>query len=262
MPHHRPTLVLVAFLVVCAGPSAPVQGQDFRIDSTIYVGQQREPVNRSTTIFQGDDAFDYLDKPAEVFCVLGSRQRVALLDVDRRVCAEIPTRRVLAFSDEIRSRAESQQDPFLQFMAAPTFEQQFDATTSTLTLNSPWLSYRVVGAPARQLGFAHSYREFSDWYVRANPMVNAAARPPFPRLSVNEALERLDLLPKEVELTITPKRGIMSRRLTIRSEHQIADQLSESDRKRVEQTRQFLAIFSPVSVEQYRKMMEQGGAGQ
>ena len=77
-------------------------------------------------------------------------------------------------------------------------------------------------------------------------------RPPFARLKLNAALESRRRLPREVVLTVRPKSGFLAKRITIRSQHQMIDRLAETDRNRVAQIEQFMAIFSPVSFQDYQ----------
>ncbi len=44
----------------------------------------------------------------------------------------------------------------------------------------------------------------------------------------------------------------MPKRLVIRSEHELIDRLSAADLDRVVQAQQFMAIFNPVGLEQYK----------
>jgi hypothetical protein len=240
---------------LAAGPSRTTEG-GFRVDSKVFFGEQKEPSSQSSTIFRADAVYDYLDKPAEVVIFEKTQNRFFLVDTTRRLYTEIPADRVLRFNEELKSRVEGQKDPFLKFMVSPTFEEQFDVDSGVLSFSSPWLTYKVTTLPTADRNVSQQYREFADWYARLAPVLNPQARPPFARLVVNAGLAQRSLLPREVHLAMTPKRGIMAKRYTIRSEHQWIDRLGESDLNRVTQSRQFLAIFNSVSVEQYAKQPE------
>ena len=45
---------------------------------------------------------------------------------------------------------------------------------------------------------------------------------------------------------------IISKSITVRSEHEWTDQLAKADRDRIAQTDQFMTIFTPVSFDQYQ----------
>ena len=112
----------------------------------------------------------------------------------------------------------------------------------------------MVTVDAESKEIAEQYRHFADALARLNTVINRRALPPFARLLVNAELERREELPGEVHLTLTPPGGFPRKRITLRTEHQLIRRLVESDRARVSQTGQFMAIFQPVSFEEYQKI--------
>lgn len=252
IPTWRQSASLVGLLAaLLARPAPGVDG--FRVDNQVFYEDQHEPVCQSSTIFAERMVYDFLDKPAEIFVFDRPREQFILMNTDRRICARVAMQDVASFTDQLRQRAEAQRDPFLQFLACPKFEQQLDPVSRTLTMSSPWMTYQVEGAAPPDPAMLVAFREFSDWYVRLTPILDPAARPPFARMMLNEALERCGLMPRTVTLTMTPKRGIMAKRIIVRSEHQLIGRLSESDNDRLVQAQQYVTIFNPVGLEQYRK---------
>ena len=51
---------------------------------------------------------------------------------------------------------------------------------------------------------------------------------------------------------------MFGQKITVRSEHQVIPRLVESDRARVAQTDQFMAMFPTVSFRQYQSRIEPG----
>ena len=231
----------------------PALAGDFRVDNKVFLEDQKEPVSRSSTIFAKAMVYDFLEKPAEIFVFDRPREQFILLNTQRRVSAQVSMQEVAGFTEQLRQRAAEQRDPFVQFLANPTFEQHYDPAAGTVSLASPWLSYQVQGATGRSAEMIGQFREFSDCYVRLSPILDAAARPPFARLILNEALQKAGLIPQKVTLTLTPKRGLVPKRVVIRSEHELVDRLSQADLDRVVQAQQFMAIFNPVGLEQYKR---------
>ena len=228
----------------------------FRVDNRLFLSNQKEPHSQSTTIFQNNAVYDYLDQPKEVLVYDKNDDRFVLLNTTRRICAEIKRQQVLQFAEQMRQRTVEHSDPYIKFLGNPSFTKEFDHETSVLTLTSPWITYRVKAVPGPTPGSAERYREFIDWNARLAPMLNAAARPPFVRLWLNAALVERGMVPSEIQrVTITPKQGIWSKRTLIRSEHQWINRLETADLVRVAQTRQFMTIFNPVSLEQYIKLV-------
>ncbi|MFH1267857.1 MAG: hypothetical protein ABIK89_19240 [Planctomycetota bacterium] len=244
--------ILAAGLCVCGGAAAE---EDFRIENKVFVDDEKEPRIQSTTIFHEGVVYDYLADPAEVTVFDARHRRFVLLDLTRRIKTELTTERVVDFSQRLKEWAEGQSDEFLQFLANPQFEEEFDESTQELNFTSPWMTYRMTTIGTESEEISGQYREFADWYCRLNTVLNPGARPPFARMKVNAALLERQQFPREVELTIQPKESFLAKRLTVRSEHLLIRQLVESDRKRVAQTDQFLAMYTTVDFDEYQRKM-------
>ena len=250
----------VAVTMAGAGPCPTgVAGgaADFRLENKVFVDGEKAPRIRSTTIFHGGVVYDYLEEPAEVTIFDQQHGRFVLLDLTRRIKTELTTKRVLDFTQRLKQWAQGQSDPFLRFLGDPQFEAELDEGSGQLSFESPWISYRLTTADVDSDAVWRQYRQFSDWYCRLNTMLNPGARPPFARLAVNSALEERHRFARTVDLTIRPSEGLLSKRLSLRSEHRLIGQLVESDRKRVAQTDQFMAMYTSVDFREYQRKMAQ-----
>jgi hypothetical protein len=98
---------------------------------------------------------------------------------------------------------------------------------------------------------AAQYREFSDWYAQFNHMVNPASWPPFPRMKLDEAIERNQGVAKEVHLSAALNPNDTPIKIT--SRHQLVLQLDASDTNRIAKAREYLQSFADVSFAEYRK---------
>jgi hypothetical protein len=233
--------------------SAAEPGRDFRVENRVYREAKKQPLSRSTTIFHQGAVYDFLAEPAEVIVFEPEASRFVLLDTARRVRCELTTRQVETFIARLQETAAEQDDPFWRFLAAPELTERFDAATGELSLSSPWISYRVLTAELEGSSVANRYREFADWYAKLNTMLHPGSNPPSARLTLNVALARRNLVPKEVHLTMTPKRSLPPRRLRLRSEHQIVVSLSVGDLDRVAQASEFMQIYRQVGFQDYRR---------
>jgi hypothetical protein len=247
--------VLIFALAALGGDSA--RGLEFRVENRVFSGNDKEPQIQSITIFCGKVVYDFLEEPAEITVFDEAHGRFVLLDPVRRVKTELTTGQLESLTLRLKEWARRQPDDFLQFLAAPKFEEAFDRDAAELTFDSPWMSYRLRTVPAEDAEMARQYREFCDWYCRLNTRLNPGSRPPFARMIVNEALERYGRFPQQVDLTIRPRKdGLLAKKITVRSEHQLVRQLLESDRGRVAQTDQFMAIFKPLSFDEYQRKIQ------
>jgi hypothetical protein len=244
-----PVLLTVAGL----GPHVPAAETRFRVENKVFVGGEKEPRIRSTTIFYDGVVYDYLEDPAEVTILDTARGRFVLLDRKRQIKTELTTGRVADFTKRLRKWAQGQSDPFLKFLADPQFDEQFDEATGQLSFASPWMTYRLVTVEADSRDISRRYREFSDWYCQLNALLTPGTRPPFARLIVNAALERRQRFPREVHLSLRPKKGPLAKRSTARSEHLLVRQLVESDLGRIAQTDQFMATYTAVDFAEYQR---------
>jgi hypothetical protein len=241
--------------LLIAGDACGAQ-EEFRVESKVFAGSDKEPRNESTTIFIGGVVYDYVQKPSEIIVLDPGRGRFILLDPGRRVRSELTTQEVLAINDNFRSWAGTQTEGYLKFLASPKFDQNVDEKSGELVFESPWVTYRIGTMDAESDAVAEQYREFSDWCARLNTRLNPGYKLASARLEINEALAKRRQMPQTITLAVQPKRGLFSQKTVLRSEHQLIRQLVESDRDRITQTSQFMAIFQPVSFEEYQKRLE------
>jgi len=244
---------LIGGFATSQAPRAAGPESDFRVENRVYQGGKKEPLSRSTTIFHRGAVYDYLAEPAEVIVFDAQAARFVLLDMARRIRCELTTRQVETFVEQLQETAAKQDDPFVRFLAAPELTEHYDASTGELRLSSPWISYRVLTMEVDDPTIVKRYREFADWYARLNTVLSPGSRPPSARLALNAALARRNLVPKEVHLTMTPKRGFPPRRVHLNSEHDLVASLAAGDLDRIAQTREFMQIFKLVGFYDYRR---------
>jgi hypothetical protein len=237
-----------------AGAPVAVAGDDFRIDNTVYAGDQKEPPCESTTIFHGGAVFDCMKTPAETIVFEPSAGRFVLLNLKQRTRTELTTAELGAFSHQLQHDAAASSDPLVRFLAAPKFEVRFDRAGNEMTLSSMWVNYRLTLVPAEDPVMVERYREFCDWSARLNALLSPSSRPPFGRLAVNAELAQRKATASEVVLTLSsPKRSSSREQNTIRSEHRLARPLDAADLDRVADAHRQMTSFKLVGFAQYRK---------
>jgi hypothetical protein len=239
--------VVIGALAIVARPVASA-AEDFRIETKIYVGDEKEPVSTTTTLFQRGVVYDLLDSPPQtaVFRKPGGGKpgRFILLDPERRVRTELSTDQLADVMNKLRNWASRQRDPFLKFAANPQFAESFDRGTGQLLLTSQEESYVLKTEPADEPDALAQYREFLDWYARLNTLLEAGP-PPEPRLAVNAALARYQVVPVSVELTRTGEKQ------KLRAEHEFTWLLSKQDLARIDDACSALAGYRPVDNEEF-----------
>lgn len=219
----------------------------------VYVGKEKEPIVTSTTIFHNGTVYDFLDSPSEITIFDPQRDRFILLNTEKKLRTELTTEEVARFSDRLQQWAKEHTNPFLKFMGAPQFEEKIDDVSRKLQFESPWVTYELTSEDAQNTEIAEQYKEFSDWLAKLNTLINPGAYPPYARMLINATLAKRNEVPSEVQLTMRPKGRFQVRPVTLRSEHHLVRRLVESDRRRVFQAAEYLAMFNAVGFNDYQK---------
>jgi hypothetical protein len=155
--------------------------------------------------------------------------------------------------DKLTTWASRQKDPFLKFAANPTFDESYSEESGRLVLASHEESYHIETSPAHEPASLADYREFLDWYARLNTLL-VAGPPPGPRLEVNAALARRQVIPVSVELTRVGEKE------PLRAEHEFTWRLSKDDLARIDDACASLAAFRPVNNETFLSGMRSSEA--
>jgi hypothetical protein len=115
------------------------------------------------------------------------------------------------------------------------------------------MTYTVVVEEPVQTEASDQYRRFSDWYARLNGLLNPQALPPAARLAVNEKLAAKRTVPRQVQLRLAPHARFGGKELDLRSDHSYRYDLTSSDEALIRATRQQLAEFRDVTLDEYRR---------
>jgi hypothetical protein len=192
-----------------------------------------------------------LTDPPQVAVFDKPHHRFVLLDGVRRQKTDISAEQVLTFCSELRSLVLSGPNSFLKFCGEPRFTPELDEKSGELLKSSEFMTYKIETTRAKTPEIGHQVREFSDWYARLNVMTNRGSRPPFPRLAVNEELDKQGLIATQVHLTIPPQEILGGKPVFNRSEHVVTWGLLPRDLKKISETYDNLANFKPVSFAEF-----------
>jgi hypothetical protein len=246
-----------AALAVWCGVLAASSGQDFRVDTELFVGNEKEPALETLTIFTGGLVYDFvLTEPCEVVILDTLRNRFSLLDETRQVRATLNTQDLLDFTLTLESHAAESKNGLLAFAARPKFQttertlEQNGQSFLELKLAGKPIEYTVLGQRPERPEAAKIYRHFADWYARLNA-TRPGNLPAGARLAVNEELGRRELLPREVTRVITPANPL-ARKIEVKTRHLVNWTLSGEDRRRIDRACDGLATFRAVSYDEYR----------
>ena len=242
---HYVALLVVATLFACAN-SAFAEG--FRIETKVFVAEQKEVVSETTTLFLDGVVYDFLKKPQQTAIFRkpggGKPGQFTLLNEQRSILTKVSTEKVDGAMTKLKAWAGRQRHPFLQFAANPEFDETFDDDTGKLVLASHLENYTVDTMPAEHPDAMVEYREFLDSYTQLNTLLSAGNLPPEPRLRLNAVLARRKVVPLKVELARSGEEPL-------RAEHAFTWRLSQDDHKRIDEVRGNLSKYTEVSNEQF-----------
>lgn len=223
---------------------------DFRIETKIYVGDEKEPASTATTLFVDSAVYDFITEPEQIAVfrkpVAEKPGRFILLDPERQIKTEFTTVQLSGAMEKLRSWAGQQNDPFLRFAANPNFDERFESGSGKLVLANYLETYTVTTRRDDHPQAVAQYREFLDWYTRLNTLLTAGP-PPEPRLRLNAALARHKVIPFKVELARNGEKQ------TLRAEHQFAWRLSEDDRERINDIGTSITSYRAVANDEFLK---------
>lgn len=140
-------VLALSVVAMSGGLASAALADEFKVENAVYMEGKEEPSSQSVTIFRGGDVYDCMKDPAEVVILDKSASRFILLDLTRNVRAELTTADVSSFCDRMQQQAAKSPDPVVKFLAEPKFLERYDEAAHQVTLNSPWVNYRLLLAP-------------------------------------------------------------------------------------------------------------------
>jgi hypothetical protein len=243
--------------LVLAGTA--LRGEDFRIDTEVFIGDDKDPVVETLTIFSRGRIYDFLlTKPEEITLFEPGRGILTMLDVKRQVKATIDTQELLDATLSLQTAALQSSNSTFRAAAKPEFALKAEAfeenghNYNRLVFNGSPIAYTVVGEKPRHPEAVQEFKYFADWYARLNAVrPDAGNLPPGARLEVNKAIAEKGLLPIRVERVMFGTLG--GKKSEVRSEHLVNWTLSNDDRARIDQTGNYLANenFKLVTFDEY-----------
>ena len=222
-------------------------GNDFRIETDVFVENQKQPVAQTLTLFADDVVYDFmLLAPNEITMFDRQRGELFMLDPSRKLKARWTTAELIQFTASIRMTAKNAKDNLFGM----EFAGHFDEETAVVMLEGKNLVYRAVGHKPKLDGASGRYSEFADWYAQLN-----AARPgnppPFGRIELNRRLKELHMVPTEIDRTLTLPGRLGNVKKKVTSRQTFTWLLSTTDRKRIQDVSEHMATFKVVTLKEY-----------
>ena len=250
----RIQVLIVYLLLSSTGLAQHLSGQEFRIESQVYVGDSLPPFSRNVTLFTPKLIFDLRlsddaeQQPVE-YVVFDTREKLlVLLDVEREVRVEILDLELLKLLEGLRR--ETMQNDRTKFLTSDNFEEETDWSDGWVTLTSPSITYRYKGNQPKDVSCLPPYFEFLDHFTRLNAS-DPTKIPPFPRMRLNQSIKKLGWIPDEVQIDVR-QNGLFREPFKATSKHVLTQGLSASDRDIIEQAKKLWMQYRLISLTEYR----------
>lgn len=246
---RRAWLVIWALILSVTGGSAAL-AEDFRIDTDLYIGNQKTPSAEVLTIFQGGIAYDF--QGSETMILDHNRGRLTLLNTKKQQRATLETAELLDATISLQTEALKSKNATTIAAANPQFQKAADAVNENgnaltrLTFKSAPLQYTVLGQPSRVPEAVQEYKYVADWSARLNSI--RTGMPAAARLEVNEALAAKGLLPYRIERVMAD-----AKTREVRTQHLVNWKLSQDDHRRIDEANTQFANFKLVGFEEYTR---------
>ena len=252
---HRFSVLLA--LVVMIGSASVTHGQseDFRMQTSVFVGNNSAAAVSSLTMFNGTTIYDFIENESEfgeitVFDV--KRGRFVLLDPQRKIKTTLTKDFLVRFLDQVLSQTSN---TALTKYVQQKLQHEFNLSTKTVRVMSEHLTYQATGIAPKFDSAIQRYRHFADWVARLNS-TRIGNLPPYSRFELNRLMAKQKLMPKSIVRTLMLDE-VGLRKQTVRSEHTINWQLTNTDRKRISNTGDQMAIFKEVSADEFWQLKTQ-----
>jgi hypothetical protein len=244
-------LIFLLATLLITGLSQRSCGQQFRIETQIYVGDAKETASENTSLFDNGLVFDIQNKGSlqhEVAILDPQRRKIILLDQIRQVKLELDEMQLIKMADSLRKQTST--NKAAGFLVNDRFQESVDHDALTATLTSPKIKYTVTGNRPTDVRVLPQYNQFIDYFTRMK-FSDPRAFPPFPRLRLNETLSKLGWIPTEVAIDVS-ENMLFKEGLKATSKHTLIPNLSDKDLAKISLLKAHWLNFKPVSLGAYR----------
>lgn len=230
--------------------------QEFSITTEIYLAGKSVPNSSNLTLFSNGVFYDFMfggkisDHAQEIVIYDARNKRFILLKPEEEVRAEIFVEDVGNFVDSLKTDVELQKR--IGFLLDISFDE-VSFENDVLAMNSDRLRYKAKGIRPKDQPHFDLILDFMNQYARLNA-TKVGTFPPFARLKLNEQLKLHNLVPTEVEMTLSLDDGTIN---TAKSKHKIDWRVSEDDRERIEDAKRIWEESDQISIAKFRQAANQ-----
>lgn len=185
---------------------ASAHAVEFEVETAVYVGDNKEPVEERITVFKENKVIDFpIAGSSAIYVVDTVLNELTVIDEAKRQASKVAANQLVRFGVDQQTRIAKMPDA-LRDRLKPTLRATWDADQQQLDLTAKAFRYRAtLYSPEianQNIGeTAEAYRKFTDWMARFNAM-RPNAMPAPSRLKLNDEVAKLKLVPSKITKTI------------------------------------------------------------
>ncbi|MDG2182124.1 MAG: hypothetical protein P8L78_10555 [Mariniblastus sp.] len=247
-------LLAISCLVTPQCKNSNLLGQDFRIDSQVYVDGMRSPVSENITLFASGIIYDFQlsdngEIETEETVIFDSRQKTfTLLNHAKQTKLDLSDLQLISIYEGVRK--ETRQDYRSRFLTDDSFVEDLDSSANLITLSSPQIEYRYSGSQPAKVSILEQYNDFLHYFTLLN-VSDPTKVPPFARMELNKSIKKLGWFPTEIQISVQ-QNSLFREAFKAKSKHTVRYQLSKQDQDRIESIKKHWAQYKPVHLAEYR----------
>jgi hypothetical protein len=212
----------------------------------------------STTFVLNSDFISLIGENGEITFYDANRQTFTLLDPVLRIQTQLDAAETKKKVETVRQQVATSPglDPntFNAFAVKPSFSPEFDETSGTLALQSPWIDYTLTTSIFTDQETAKQYFEVCDWLCYLNLRIDPHSTTMLIRLEVNRLLREGNRFAPRISVSVFPKgKTPLTKPDKAQSSHKIIMRLDETDQKRIAQAKEFRRAFTMIPLDEYQK---------
>jgi hypothetical protein len=230
---------------------------EFRIDNEIQVEGSPEKI-MSTTFLLNSNFISLIGESGEITFFDADRQIFTLLDPVLRVQTQLDAtetkKKVELSRQQVMTSPGLDPNTFNAFAVKPVFQSEYEETSGTLALQSPWIDYLLITNVLTDPEIAKQYFDSCDWLCYLHLRLDPRTTTLLVRLEVNRILREQNRFASRLSVSVFPKgKTPLAKPDKAQSSHKIIVRLDHTDQQRIDWAKEFRRTFAMIPFNEYQK---------
>ncbi|MEZ6093172.1 MAG: hypothetical protein R3C03_02885 [Pirellulaceae bacterium] len=246
----------IAFTCLFSGWLSIAVGQQFKLDSQVYVEGQPEPIANSLTLFDDGFVYDISLDPNDSTMIVEAvvydshAKSFDLIDMAQKRRVRIEQFELVRMVENLRQ--SGMKEPHLKELVDPQMVKDVDLASNEVSLHNAIIRYTAKCFKPDDSSILTTYYEFLDQCTRLSAS-DPRRLPPFARLELNQTLKQYSLLPQEISLKVSGG-DFYDGDISLQSKHTLIMSLSDQDRSRIQHLKKAWVEYEKVTLAKYRNI--------